>query len=217
MTALRAHLSSLSALTLAGMLTLSPIVALADTYAPPATDTTAVALFKLGHERKSNYEMKGSTFKVGRAEVFINAPMADVKAAVLDYGSYATFMPKFQKSKLLKQNGAAAQVYLQIPILHGAATIWSVENFAAPATDGKGEKIIGTMDKGNVDDLKATWRYRPVDDKHTVLSLDIYIAPKVDAPESLVTAEVEDACGDGVMAVKNRAETASKTVASAKP
>ena len=213
-----AGLGSLTFLAVAAGLTLAP-VASADTYAPPATDAQAAKLSKLGKEAKSNYAMKDSKFKVARAEIFINAPMNQVKTSVLDYANYSTFIPKFQKSKVIKgKSGEAQEVFLQIPILHGAATIWAVENFALPAADGKtGEKIVGNMVKGNVDDLRATWRYRAVDDKHTVLSLDIYIAPKIAAPESVVTAEVEDACGDGVRAVKERSEAAAKKVASAKP
>ena len=213
-----AGLGSLTFLAVAAGLTLAP-VASADTYAPPATDAQAAKLAKLGKENKSNYAMKDSKFKVARAEIFINAPMNQVKSSVLDYANYSTFIPKFQKSKVIKgKTGEAQEVFLQIPILHGAATIWAVENFAVPAADGKtGEKIVGNMVKGNVDDLRATWRYRAVDDKHTVLSLDIYIAPKIAAPESVVTAEVEDACGDGVRAVKERSEAAAKKVASAKP
>jgi ribosome-associated toxin RatA of RatAB toxin-antitoxin module len=135
----------------------------------------------------------------------------------MDYANYSQIMPKFEKSKVLKKSGDTAEVYLLAPILHGAATIWAVESFAAPTADGKGEKIVGTMLKGNVDDLRATWRFRAVDDKHTVLSLDIYIAPKIAAPEALVTKEAEDACGDGVRAVKVRAEETAKKLASAKP
>jgi len=211
-------LPALAAAALATAMVVAPASASDTSYVPPSGDAQATALWKLnGKEKKAAYAKKDSKWKVAHAEIFVNAPMADVKKSVMDYGNYSSFITKFNKSKLLKQNGDQAEVYLQAPMLHGAATIWVVENFAAPAPEGKGEKIVGTMIKGNVDDLKATWRYRPVDDKHTVLSLDIYIEPKITAPESLVTHEGEDACGDGVIAVKDRAEAAAKKVASAKP
>jgi ribosome-associated toxin RatA of RatAB toxin-antitoxin module len=201
----------LAPFALAAAVALVSLSASADSYAPPTTDAQATQLFKFGKDKKSNYPMKDSKFKVARAEIFVNAPIANVKTAVMDYANYSTFIPKFQKSKVLKgKTGEAQDVFLQIPILHGAATIWAVETFNTPATDGKGEKIVGSMQKGNVDDLRATWRYRAIDATHTVVSLDIYIAPKVAAPESVVTPEVEDACGDGVRAVKERAEAAFK-------
>ncbi len=196
---------------------LSPVSAIADTYAPPSSDASAVELFKLPGEKKSSAAESGSTFRKASAEIFINAPLAQVKAAAMDYAAYPTFIPKFQKLKLLKRDGDAAEIYLQIPVLHGAATIWAVEHFDAPTADGKGEKIVGHFVKGNVEDFRATWRYRAVDDKHTILALDMFLAPKITMPESLVTSEAEDACGDGVRAVKDRAEAALKRTASAKP
>ncbi len=206
-----ASLSRFTALAFAATVSLAAFSAAADTYQPPASDTQAVTLAKSATEKKSNYAMKDSKYKVGHAEIFVSAPLKDVKEAVLDYAHYSEFIPKFQKSKVLKgKTGEVQEVFLQIPILHGAATIWAVESFAAPAADTKGEKVVGTMVKGNVEDLRTTWRYRAVDDKHSIVTVDIYIAPKIDAKEDLVTKEVEDACGDGVRAVKERAEAAAK-------
>jgi ribosome-associated toxin RatA of RatAB toxin-antitoxin module len=203
----------LSVAALAGALLL-PVAATADTYAPPASDAKAVELFKAARDVKSHYDHAGTKYKVGRAEIFVNAPMKDVRTAILDYGAYSSIIPKFQKSKVLKREGDAAEVYLQIPILKGAATLWAQEQFAKPVAEGKGEKIVGTFLKGNVDSLEATWHYRPVDATHTAVTLDIYIAPKLAAPESLVTKEVEDACGDGVRAIREKAQAAAKKVAS---
>ena len=196
----------------------SPIRVSADAaYTPPATDAKAVELFAFKTDKTTNYEEKGSSFKVGRAEIFVNAPVSQVKAAILDYGAYSTFIPKFQKSKVLKRDGDATEVYLQIPILHGAATIWAVERFDKPVAEGKGEKVSGVFQKGNVDDFRATWHYRAVDDKHSIVSIDLFIAPKLAVPEKAVTHEVQDACGDGVRAIKEHAEAAAKTMAQAKP
>jgi ribosome-associated toxin RatA of RatAB toxin-antitoxin module len=197
--------------------TLSPMRAFADTYAPPAGDAKAVELFKAPAEKKRSSPEKGSAFRLASAEIFVSAPVSQVKAAMMDYAAYPSFIPKFQKIKLLKRDGDSSEIYLQIPVLHGAATIWAVEHFDAPVADGKGEKIVGHFMKGNVEDFRATWRYRAVDDKHSIIALDLFIAPKLAMPESLVTSETEDACGDGVRAVKDRAEAAVKRLASAKP
>src|SRR3954464_14945168 len=111
-------LGSLTALALGAALSLAPVAGAQTAYAPPASDGQAVKLAKLGKESKSNYAMKDSKFKVARAEIFINAPMSQVKTAVLDYANYSTFIPKFQKSKVIKgKTGEAQEVFLQIPIL----------------------------------------------------------------------------------------------------
>ncbi len=187
-------------------------------WTPPASDPQAVELFKLGHDKKSNFVEPKSGQKWGRAHHFVDAPMKDVKAAVLDYGNYQQFIPKFQKSKLLKREASgAAQVYLQMPILKGAATLWAVIHFAPPVAEGKGEKIVGTFEKGNVEDLQAVWHIRPIDDKHTIVTLELYIVPKLTVPAGLLLSQVEDACGEGVIGVHERAETSAKLVAAKKP
>jgi len=187
---------------------LAPLSATADapssSYAPPAADTQAVELMKWGHDKKSNFEK--NKVRWGKAEIFINAPVAKARAAVLDYGNYSTFISRFQKSKLLKKDGLAADVYLQVPILKGASTIWTLQHFNPPVADGKWETINATMIKGNVDDMQAVWRYRAVDDKHSVVSLELYAATKLNVSEKLMMKEIEDACGEGVLGVKDRAE-----------
>ena len=191
-------------------------LAAADTgYVPPVGDAQATSLFKMKDAVKSNFTAAGLKFKVGHAEIFVDAPVRAVRAAVLDYGSYPTYIPRFEKSKVLSKNGEAAKTYLQVPILHGAATFWAVENFSAPTVEGKGEKVVGAMEKGNMDDFKATWRYRAVDDKHAIVSLDLYLAPKLPVTDTLVSEEERDAAADGVRGIKAHAEALAKQLAPA--
>jgi ribosome-associated toxin RatA of RatAB toxin-antitoxin module len=190
---------------------LAPSLAGADAFTPPATDTQAVDLHKLAKDKKSNYEVKDSTGakrRWGHAEIFVKAPVAKTRAAVLDYGNYSTFISKFEKSKLLKKDGLAADVFLQMPILKGSATLWALEHFNTPASDGKWEKITATMIKGNVEDMQAFWRYRAVDEKTSIVSLDLFTVPKLNVPEKLMTEQLEDACGEAVLGVRARAEGA---------
>jgi ribosome-associated toxin RatA of RatAB toxin-antitoxin module len=189
--------------------------AAADTgYVPPTGDAQATSLFKLKDAMKCDFTASGLKFKVGHAEIFVDAPVRTVRAAVLDYGSYQSYIPRFDKSKVLSKNGEAAKTYLQVPILHGAATFWAVENFSAPAAEGKGEKVVGVMEKGNMGDFKATWRFRAVDDKHAIVSLDIYLEPKLPVSSALVSEEERDAAADGVRGIKAHAEALAKQLAS---
>jgi ribosome-associated toxin RatA of RatAB toxin-antitoxin module len=187
-------------------------------YAPPAADAQAVELFKLARDKKTHFTDPATKQVWGRGQIFVDAPMSDVRAAILDYGNWSQFMKRFQKSKLLKKEGnGAAEVYLQMPILKGAATLWAVEKFDAPVADGKGEKIVGHFQKGNVEDLQAVWRYRPVDDRHTVVQLDIYVMPKLAVPAGLMVSQREDAAGEACIGVKERAQQTASFVAVKKP
>lgn len=187
-------------------------------YTPPAGDAQAAELFKLNRDKKSHFTDPATKQVWGRGQIFVDAPMKDVRAAIMDYGNWSSFIKRFQKSKLLKKEGTgAAEVYLQMPILKGAATLWAVEKFDAPVADGKGEKIVGHFDKGNVEDLQAVWRYRPVDDKHTVVQLDIYVQPKLAVPDGLMISQREDAAGEGCLGVKDKAQQIASLVAVKKP
>ncbi|GAC1577262.1 MAG: hypothetical protein NVS3B20_08670 [Polyangiales bacterium] len=180
-------------------------------YLAPSSDSQAVELQKLARDKKTNFERDKARW--GRAEAFISAPMAKTREAVLDYGNYSSFIPRFEKSKLLKRDGLAAEVFLQLPILKGSARLWALERFAAPVPNGKGETIKGSFIKGNVDDMQAVWHYRPVDDKHSIVTCEIYAVPKLVVPEKLMIGQLEDACGEAVLGVRDRAEslTAPKT------
>jgi len=186
----------------------------ADSYAPPSKDAQATALFKAKDVVKSNFAAPGLKYKVGHAEIFVDAPMRHVRDAVVDVGNYQTIIPRFEKSTVLSKNDQAVKAFLKVPILHGAASFWAVENFSSPAVEGKGEKVVGAMEKGNMEDFRATWRYRPVDAGHTIVSLDLYLAPKLDVSDALVAEEERDAAADGVRGIKTRAETVAKQLAS---
>lgn len=218
----RRRFSALAAAALAGAFAFAPSfvpsVASADAgYAPPAADKEATELFKLARDKKTNFEHPGTKVRWGRAQAFVDAPMKDVRAAVLDYGNYSSFIKKFQKSKLLKrEKNGTAEVYLQMQILKGAATLWAVEKFDPPVAEGKGEKIVGRLQKGNVDALEAVWHYRPVDATHTVVTLELYAAPKLAVPSALMLSQLQDACGEGVLGVRDRAHELKSMVATAK-
>lgn len=209
----------LAAMAFVAAVALAPVGASAGPgWTPPASDPAAVELYKLARDKKTHFTDPATKQTWGRAQIFVDAPMKDVRAAILDYGSWSQFIKRFQKSKLLKKEGSgAAEVYLQMPILKGAATLWAVEKFEAPVPDGKGEKIVGKYIKGNVEDLQAVWRYRPVDDSHTVVTLDIYVQPKLAVPDKLMISQREDAAGEGCLGVKDRAQQTWKLVAVKKP
>jgi ribosome-associated toxin RatA of RatAB toxin-antitoxin module len=189
----------------------------AATYAPPANDPLAVELFKLARDKRSHFTDAATKTTWGRGQIFVDAPMKHVRAAITDYGNYATFIPRFKKSKVLTSTAQGTEVYLQIPILKGAVTLWGVVRFGAPIAEGKGEKVVGTFVKGNVEALQAVWHYRPVDETHTVVTLDLFIEPKMIVPESLMIGQREWAAGEGSLGIRDRAQEITRDLAAKKP
>jgi ribosome-associated toxin RatA of RatAB toxin-antitoxin module len=131
----------------------------------------------------------GTSAQLGRAVALIDASSADVTAVLQDYGGYQKFLPNFQASRVLSQRGASALVYVQVSILHGAATIWAELKLRPHPGAGTTRVIEATMLKGNVSRFEASWEITPVDAKHTLVAFQIFVDPDMPVPTSLIDHE----------------------------
>jgi ribosome-associated toxin RatA of RatAB toxin-antitoxin module len=201
----RRHLAS-AAICLGFASLLAPLAALAE-----GNDAEAQRLAQKRSAERYNVEVPGASLRAGGAAIFVDAPMPVVRKVVTEYSKYASYIPRFQKSKVISKKDGKSDVYLQVPILNGAATVWSLTRFEPPAKEGtNGELIQGKMLEGNVNDLRGWFHLRPVDEGHTVLKLELLISLKLPLPGKLVTPELEFASDQAVTAIRDRAETRHK-------
>jgi hypothetical protein len=163
--------------------------------------------------RRYEVQTPRSEVPAGAATIRVHAPFDVVHGVVMDFGRYAETIKKFDKAKVIGHHGDKTDVYLQAPILKGAAKIWAIVRFEAPkpAPNGNGEIIIGRMLKGNVKRLDATWSVVKVDEQNTNLDLEILIVPDsvIPIPNSLVLDESKYAAAKGVEGVLGRSEALS--------
>ena len=103
-----------------------------------------------------------NSIDTGGAAIYVNAPIDVVRRVVTDYRNYEKVIKPFKQSKLLSRNKGVSEVYLEVPILHGAATVWVVAKIGSPVVAGNEETITARMLRGNVDDFRAVWRLRAV-------------------------------------------------------
>jgi ribosome-associated toxin RatA of RatAB toxin-antitoxin module len=159
---------------------------------PASAQAQALALSPIVRQGEIDSKLvphPGTSAQLGRAVALLDAPAADVTAVLQDYAKYQTFLPNFQASRVLSQRGAAALVYLQVSVLHGAATIW-VEVKLHPREIEGGKRVIeATMLKGNVSRFEASWEITPVDPQHTLVAFQIFVDPDMPVPTSLVDHE----------------------------
>jgi ribosome-associated toxin RatA of RatAB toxin-antitoxin module len=142
----------------------------------------------------------------GAARVNVDAPEEVVRQVVLDYKNYANFMTRFEKSRIVGRSGDKTDVYLQVPILKGAAKVWAIVRFE-PVKDVNGTEVVaGHMIKGNVKRLDATWRLKKLDDTTTNVVLELLIVPDMPVPDSLVVPEVRFAAAKAVEGSRDEAE-----------
>jgi ribosome-associated toxin RatA of RatAB toxin-antitoxin module len=166
----------------------------------------AQRLMKLRDAERYEVLTPHSSIKAGAARVHVAAAPDAVKKIVTDYKNYPDFISKFEKARVVGKEGDKTDVYLQVPILKGAAKIWAVVRFEPPKSVNGEDVVTGSMVKGNVKRLDATWRIKKIDDQNTQLHLELLILPKLPVPGSLVTGEVAYAADEAVMGSRNRAE-----------
>lgn len=175
-----------------------------DAAAEPSEE--AKRLMKVRDSERYQVKTEHSEIKAGGARVHVAMPVADVKKVVTDYKNYAKFITRFDKAKVVGRNGGKTDVYLQVPILKGAAKIWAVLRFEPiKSVDGE-ERLEGHMIKGNVWRLDARWRITKIDEDNTQLNLELLIVPKLPVPGSMVTKEAAYAADTAVVGSRDRAE-----------
>jgi ribosome-associated toxin RatA of RatAB toxin-antitoxin module len=189
------------------------LLAFAGSASAASAEPSAVTKRLMKHQKAERYEVQTrlSSIRAGAARIAVRAPAATVKKVVLDYGHYADFIQRFEKSRVLGRHHGKADVYLQVPILRGAAKIWAVVRFEPPKKVHDGELIEAHMVRGNVKRLDAWWHIRPIDKDHTRLDLELLIVPKLPVPGSLVTGEVAYAADTAVTGSRDRAEHSKAT------
>jgi hypothetical protein len=148
----------------------------------------------------------------GGARAVVYASPELVRSVVLDFGNYARYFDPDKgtnpsrrwASKIVGKSGDKTDLYLEVPILKGAAKIWAVVRFDAPRKDGDAEIVTGHMIKGNVDKLHAKWRMRKTEEG-TELQLEFLVVPKLPVPDSLLANEARSAAAKAVKGMKGEA------------
>ncbi len=174
-----------------------------------------VALFALasGNALATNDEVTRFDTKLpesdrpaGGARTVVSASHETVKSVVLDFGHYAYYFDPDKgtnpqrkwASRVVGKSGDKTDLYLEVPILKGAAKIWAIIRFEPPKKVGDTEVVVGKMIKGNVSQLSAKWKLRPAADNRTELQLEFLIVPKLPVPDSLLSNEARSAAAKAV-------------------
>jgi len=161
-----------------------------------------------GHTLKWNWNPPGHQERYGHAETLVQAPMAAVRTQVLDFSHYKDLSGgKFKTSRMVAKEGDNTDVYFQVPVMHGMLTLWYVSRFTPTQVAAPGAEMVeGKFVRGNVKDMHVQFKMRKVDERFTIMSCDLYVAPTFPAPQSAVDEELRDACKDAVEAVRDRSQ-----------
>ena len=149
----------------------------------------------------------------GGARTVVSASPALVRTVLQDFEHYAYYFDPDKgrnpqrkwASHVVGKSGDKTDVYLEVPILKGAAKIWAVLRFDPPKKVGDSEVIVGKMIKGNVSLLSTKWKTRASADNGTELQLEMLIVPKLPVPDSLLSDEARGAAFKAVTGMKGEA------------
>jgi hypothetical protein len=176
-----------------------------------ASDPEALRIASAGHSLKWNWTPPGHVDRYGHAETLIHAPLAAVRARVLDYQHYREILPsRFKISRVVGHvPDGSADVYIQIAVMHDMVLLWDVTRFAPlrrPSPDL--EVVEGKMlpGKGNVEDFDVVWTMHALDPEWTVLMLDLLLKPNLPAPQSAVDEELRDSAMIAVDVIHDRSQ-----------
>lgn len=154
-----------------------------------------------------------SSRPAGGARALVTASPELVKSVVLDFSNYAQYFDPDKGrnprrkwvSRVVGKSGDKTDLYLEVPILKGAAKIWAIIRFDPPHKVGDVEIVKGKMIKGNVDQLSAKWKMRRTADNSTELQLEFLVVPKLPVPDSLLSNEARSAAFKAVSGMKGEA------------
>jgi hypothetical protein len=185
------------------------------TIAPRPTETPdaeADRIRKAGGLLKANFVPPGQSERHGHAEIVIGAPVDIVERHVRAFGQYKDLVPdKFKTSRIVGKEGEDTDVYMQIQIMKGFITLWEIMRFSPTRPVAAGTTAIeGKYLKGNMKDSHALFVMRKVDDRTTVLKVDILISLAIAAPQEVVDEELRDYAGDAVRGLREKAEAAAR-------
>ncbi len=151
-----------------------------------------------------------SEVKAGGSRDTVHAPIDVVRHIVTDFDGYSAYIKRFEKAKVIGRHGDKTDVYLQVPIMKGAAKVWAVIRFDPPRPNGTGDDVVvtGKLLKGNVKRLDARYHISKIDDQNTKLDLQLLIVPDfvIPVPNRLATSEASYAASRAVLGLRNASE-----------
>ena len=144
----------------------------------------------------------------GHAEVLVDAPLSKVRSAAVDFPHYRELHHKFASARVVAQEGDNVDVYLKLPIKLGPVKLdqWEVMRFT-PARGGVSSLVVeGRGVQGNMKEGHLVITARAVDERHTLVKVDLLLVPRMPAPQSLIDEELRDAATTGC-ATRRKATT----------
>jgi hypothetical protein len=181
----------------------------ADEGAPdPARDPQVARLLQAKKTLKMNQAMGPINDRYGHAEALVEATPEQLVKTATEFGKYRDLHRKFKTARVIGKEGDQTDVYMRYPVQIGPMTIelYEVMRFAPDRTVGNTHIIEARGIKGDMKRGHTVITIKPVDAKHSLLSVDVLLVPTLPAPQSYVDEELRDGAEDFVDGLRDRSQ-----------
>jgi Polyketide cyclase / dehydrase and lipid transport len=146
--------------------------------------------------------------RYGHAETLVQAPPSRIGDVLSDLAHYKDLNRKFASARVVAREGDSTDLYLKVPVKIGFFTVnqWEVMRFGPVKEWGSGRALEARALRGTMKDGHVRFTVRPVDAAHSILKVDVFLAPGMPAPQSLVDEELRDAAFDLANGLKDRSQ-----------
>lgn len=166
-----------------------------------------------GKSKAKRYRLPtpGSDIDTGAAVILVDAPLDQVLKVVQDYRHYRKILPRLEQSRIVGAKKGRTDVYMRVPIMNGAYSVWGIARFTDPKPHrDDGKIVVAKMVKGNVDSWHGAWKLEPRNERQTVLRMEMFVDLKVPVPNDWVTPKLMWATDRSVSRVRDLAEKRAK-------
>ena len=161
--------------------------------------------------KRYRFATPGSHIDTGAAVILVNAPLEEVLDVVQSYRKYREIMPKVKQSRIVGKKRGKTDVYMRVPIMKGAHSVWGIARFDAPKRhQGDGRIVRAQMVKGNVEDWHGAWKLETEGKDQTVLRMEMFCDLKIPVPTKWVTPKLMWATDKSVTRVRDLVEKKRK-------
>lgn len=161
--------------------------------------------------KRYRFATPGSDIDTGASVILVDAPLEEVLDVVQNYRKYREIMPKVKQSRIVGKKRGKTDVYMRVPIMKGAHSVWGVARFDAPKRHQKNGRIVrAEMVKGNVEDWHGAWKLEPKGKNQTVLRMEMFCDLEIPVPAKWVTPKLMWATDKSVTRVRDMVEKKRK-------
>lgn len=185
----------------------APLVARADAL-DPQQDPEVQRIMKGRVTVKWNYVPAGKSERYGHAETITETTPEKARDVMTDFAHFKDLNKKFSNARVVAKNGDDTDLYMKVPVRLGLVTLeqWQVLRFGPAKQVGNAWVVEGHNVSGNMKGGHVMFSVRPIDAKRSLIKVDVWMAPSMPAPQSMVDEELRDAALELADGLKDKSQ-----------